>query len=135
MDAWLIINGLMHLSTQKIYPLHWFNSIKNIALDLVLGKIIIKDALINHFISSLFGFIPKYDKEFRKIYHLLYYYSSSINDYIIFKVSTLSYLLYQNLFSQIMHPKKHAVLIKLDIKDEFRNISIASHICWLLDFK
>ena len=108
---------------------------QNIASNLALGRIIEIDAPTNHFISSPLGLVPKHDGGFRKIHHLSYPHGSSVNDYIASEASTLSYSSLQNVFQQIVNAGRHAVLIKRDIKDAFRNTPIAPHIRWLLGFQ
>ena len=46
----------------------------------------------------------------------------------------MSYSSLQSIFARIITAGRHAVLIKWDIKDAFRNIPIAPHIQWLLGF-
>lgn len=107
---------------------------KNITLDLFLGRIIEIDLLISYSSSYLLGLVLKYDRGFWKIHHLFYLPNSSVNNFIASKVSTLSYSLLQNVFTQIVIAERYTVLIKQNIKDMFQNIPITPHIKWLLDF-
>lgn len=107
----------------------------NIANNLALGRIVQIPTPTEYSISSPLGLVPKYDGGFRKIHHLSYPRGSSVNDYIASEFSTLSYSSLQNLFAKIIAAGRHAVLIKRDIKDAFRNIPVAPHIHWLLGFQ
>lgn len=124
------------ISTTQFFVLIQFNIIdQNLISDLALGKIIKIDTPINYSISSPLDLVSKYNRSPRNIYYLLYPYSSSVNDYITSKASTLFYSLLQNVFAQIVNIKKNVVLITQEVKDAFCNTPIILHICWLLVFQ
>lgn len=107
----------------------------NIANDLALERIVRIDKPIEHSISSLLGLVPKHDGGFKKIHHLSYPHGSSVNNYIASEFSTLSYSSLQNVFAKIIAARRHAILVKRNIKDAFCNIPVAPYIHWLLGFQ
>ena len=57
-----------------------------------------------------------------------------MNDYIADEASSLSYTSLQRIFEKVLTAGRHAVLIKRDVKNAFRNIPVAPHMQWLLGF-
>ena len=107
---------------------------EKLAQDLAIGRIVQITNPSLPFISSPLGPVPKHDGGFRKIHHLSYPRGHSVNDYIANEASPLSYTSLQRIFSRVLATGRHAVLIKRDVRDAFRNIPVAPHMQWLLGF-
>lgn len=86
------------------------------------------------FISSPLGLVPKHDGGYRRIHHLSHPRGASVNDFIDKKSAYLRYTTFQDVLAQVRHAGRHAVIMKKDIKDAFRNIPVAPHQQWLLGF-
>ena len=86
------------------------------------------------FISSPLGLVPKHDGGYRRIHHLSHPRGTSVNDFIDDESAHLQYTSFQNVLTEVLYAGRHAVILKKDIKDAFRNIPVAPHQQWLLGF-
>ena len=102
--------------------------------DLLVGRVI-PAAQINPFISSPLGLVPKPNGGLRRIHHLSFLRGSSVNDFIPKEAANLKYATLENILTRIRRAGRGATIIKKDIKDAFRNISVAPHQQWLLGFQ
>ncbi len=71
---------------------------------------------------------------FRKIHYFSFPPDSSVNDCIPKKTVHLHYMILDNMIQKVMAARRHFVIIKCNIKDNFCNIPLALHIQWLLGF-
>ena len=107
---------------------------KKLEQDLAARRVI-PIAATTPLISSPLGLALKADGDLRRIHHLSYLQGHSVNDYIPREAVHLKYATLANVLSRICRAGRGAVIIKKDIKDAFRNISVAPHQRWLLCFQ
>ncbi len=87
------------------------------------------------FIFSLLGLVPKHDRGWRRIHHLLHPHGESVNDYIPDGVGEMRYPRFQKVLPLVINVGRHCVIMKRDVKDAFRNVPVALQHRWLLGFK
>lgn len=77
------------------------------------------------FILSPLGLVSKHDGGFRRIHHLSHPRGHSVNDHIPDKAGELRYRRFQRVLEFILKAGRHCIIIKRDIKDAFRNVTVA----------
>jgi hypothetical protein len=97
-------------------------------------KQVIEVSFFSSFISSSLSLISKFDDEWRHIHHLCHSKVRSVNDNISSIAAELNYKKFQNIIQLILNVERETIHLKRDIKNAFRNISIAFHNQWLLSF-
>lgn len=70
----------------------------------------------------------------RCIHHLSHPWGTSVNDFISKEASHLRYVSISKIIQLILQAGHHCMIIKENINDAFRNIPVAPHVQWLLDF-
>ena len=85
------------------------------------------------FICSPLGLIPKPGRWCR-IYHLSHPCNHSVNYYISEKSAELKYTKFEKVLDMVSKRGQSLFILKQDVKDAFRNITLALHICWLFGF-
>lgn len=87
------------------------------------------------YIASLLGLVPKPNGNLRRIHHSLYPQNLSVNNFIPKAATNLKYTTLENIFTEIWRAGQGALIIKKDIENAFRNISVALQHQWLLGFQ
>ena len=87
------------------------------------------------FICSPLGLVPKANGGWRRIHHLSYPESSSVNDHIPEDWGSLEYTSFDEAIRLIEQRGPGCILIKRDFADAFRHIPVAKSDWWLLGFK
>ena len=87
------------------------------------------------YICSPLGLVRKHDGGWRKIHHLSYPGSRSVNANIPDDYSPISYSTVQDILDMVRQAGKGSLLVKRDISDAFRNIPVAPTSQWLLGFQ
>jgi hypothetical protein len=87
------------------------------------------------YICSPLGLVPKHDGGWRKIHHLSYPRTRSVNTNIPDDYSLILYLTVQDVLDIVRKARKGCFLVKRDISDAFRNILVAATSQWLLGFR
>ena len=86
------------------------------------------------FISSPLGLVPKYDGGWKKIHHLFYPISRSVNDHITDGVGEIRYTWFQDVLQIVIRAGRNYIILKQDVKDAFKNVPVTPHQQWLLGF-
>ena len=94
-----------------------------------------KIIFIHFFISSPLGLMPKSNEKWQRIHHLSHPKGSSVNDEISLKIKKLKYVKFQKILNFILIVEFDCLIMKKNIKNVFRNISMISHNQWLLRFE
>ena len=110
-----------------------FTIISKLEEDLQAGRVLPAND-IHPFISSPLSLIEKHDGGFRRIHYLSYPLRDSVNDGIPEEYSNIKYTTFDEIITMIKEAGRHSIIIKRDIKDAFRNISMALNNRWLLGF-
>ena len=79
------------------------------------------------FISSPLGLVPKHDGGWRKIHHLSHPVGCSVNDHIPDGAGEMRYTRFQDVLQMVIRAGRNCIILKRDVKDAFRNISVAPH--------
>ncbi len=58
-----------------------------------------------------------------------------MNDYIPDGIGKMRYIRFQEVLQLVINADRHFVIIKIDVKDVFRNVPVAPEHCWLLSFR
>ena len=101
--------------------------------DLQLGRVIRVEPTFPY-ISSPLGLVPKHDGGLRRIHHLSYPRTRSVNCFIPEASSTLQYASFQDILDMVIQAGQGCTLVKKDIRDAFRNIPISPAAYWLMGF-
>ena len=86
-------------------------------------------------ISSPLGFVPNPDGTWRKIHHLSFPESLSVNDYISADTAYIYYVSFLNVLEMVQKAGKGCFILWRHMKDAFRMIPVAPHQRWLLAFE
>jgi hypothetical protein len=106
------------------------NHLKN---DLSLNWVFSIHELITFFISSSLDLISKQNEKFRRIHYLSHSSERSVNDKISY-TEDLKYCTFQKILDMIIKEERHCIIIKRDILNVFRNVSLNSQIQWQFEF-
>lgn len=77
------------------------------------------------FISSPLGLVPKHNGDWRKIHHLFHPFGCSVNDHIPDGVGEMRYTRFQDVLQMVIRAGRNCIILKRDVKDVFRNVSVA----------
>lgn len=106
---------------------------RQIAKDLALRRV--AATVPQHpYISSPLGLVPKGDGGFRRIHHLSHPPGESVNDYIPRRYGALRYVSRSELLGLVKKSGRNSLLIKRDLAEAFRHITIALQHRWLMGF-
>ena len=86
------------------------------------------------FVCSPLGLVSKHDDDWRRIHDLFFSYGCSVNDDISQAWGALEYTIFDEAVKALLQQGRGARLIKRDLKNAFRHISITSSDQWLLNF-
>jgi hypothetical protein len=107
---------------------------KGLDKDILLRRVTIATPVLPY-ICSLLGLVPKHDGGWRKIHHLSYPRTRSVNTNIPDDYSLILYSTVQDVLDIVRKARKGCFLVKRDISDAFRNIPVAATLQWLLGFR
>lgn len=107
---------------------------KKLTKDLASGRMIKVINLSPPFIFSPLGLMPKYNRGWKKIYHLLHLVRRLVNDNIPDGVGEMRYTQFQDALYMVTKAGRSCVIIKRNMKHAFRNMLVALHHQWLLGF-
>ncbi len=85
-------------------------------------------------ICSPLGLVSKHDRGWRRIHHLSHPRGESVNDYIPDGAGEMRYTRFQEVLQLVTNADWHFIILKKDVKDEFRNVPVAPQYQWLLGF-
>ena len=102
--------------------------------DILLGRVTTATPALPYICSPL-GLVPKHNEGWRKIHHLSYPGTRSVNSNIPDDYSSISYSTVQDILDMVRQAGKGSFLVKRDISDAFRNIPVAATSQWLLGFR
>lgn len=92
------------------------------------------DTILEWFISSPLGLVPKSNGKWRRIHHLSYPLGKSVNCHIKEKYGALEYTSFDEAVALVIRIGRGAILIKKDLADAFRHIPVAESDWLLLGF-
>jgi hypothetical protein len=101
--------------------------------DLELGRVV-KAEPVAPYICSPLGLVPKHNGSFRRIHHLSFPAGRSVNDHIASEFSALTYVVLEDIWTDIVLCGRYSVIVKKDVADAFRIIPIAQAMHWLFGF-
>ena len=94
--------------------------------DLAKNRIVkVSVAHSDSFMSSPLGLVPKHDGSLCRIHDLSYPRRSSVNAHIDPSYGALKYASIEHIIGDIVKAGRHCTILKMDIKDAFRNIPVA----------
>jgi hypothetical protein len=91
--------------------------------------------VLEFFISFSLELVFKSNDDWRRIHHLSHLKKSSINDHISRKWKTLKYAIIDETIENILRVELDCIMIKRDLIETFRHISVATFDYWLLSFR
>lgn len=100
---------------------------KKLAEDLRIERVEEVAKPISPFSSSLPGLMPKHDRGWREIHHLSYPVSRLVNNHIPNSEGKMRYTRFQDLLQMVLRAGRNYVILKRDMKDVFKNVSVAPH--------
>ena len=92
-------------------------------------------SLSAHYICSLLNLILKHDDEWRRIHDLSYLKDNSINESIIENAEVLKYVTFDEIIAILIFQERDVVMLKEDLANAFKHISVTLWNRWLLDFE
>jgi hypothetical protein len=99
------------------------------------NKISQVNEILEFFISFSLKLVSKSNDDWRKIHHLSHFKKSSINDYISREWEVLKYVIIDETIENILRVELNCIIIKRDLVETFRHISIVTFDHWLLSFQ
>ena len=100
---------------------------KKLAEDLRCRRVKEVTIPIMPFISSPLDLVSKHDGGWRKIHHLSHPVGRSINNHIPDGAGEMRYTRFQDVLQMVIWAGRNCIILKRDVKDAFRNISVAPH--------
>ena len=88
----------------------------------------------HRFIFSSLRLVLKKNDRWRRIHHLSYSKERSVNCFILENWESIEYFIFDQAIIALCDVDQNAVLIKRDLIDVFRHVSIATSDHWLLEF-
>lgn len=88
----------------------------------------------DHFISSPLGLAPKSNGKWRRIHHLSYPRDRSVNCHIPKEWGALEYTTFDEAKQEVIRAGPGSIMVKRDLKDAFRHITVSPPDWWLLGF-
>ena len=92
-------------------------------------------SFLEYHICSLLSLILKHDDEWRRIHDLSYFRNNSINEVIIENVEVLKYVTFDEIIAIFIFQERDAVMLKKNLANAFKHISVILLNRWLLDFQ
>ena len=108
---------------------------KNIENQQTYDHIFRLKSISKHIIISFFKLTPKFNNKWRKIHHLFYSFKKSINDNISKAFKTIKYTTVNKTIKKISDLKSKTMLIKKNLANAFRHVSVTKTNWWLLGFE
>jgi hypothetical protein len=91
--------------------------------------------VLEFFISFSLELVSKSNDDWRRIHHLSHLKKSSINDHISREWETLKYFIIDETIENILRVELDCIMIKKDLIETFRHISVTTFDHWLLSFR
>jgi hypothetical protein len=91
--------------------------------------------ILEFFISFSFELVSKLNNDWRRIHHLSHLKRSSINDYISREWKALKYAIIDETIKNILRVELDCIMIKRNLIETIRHISVATFDHWLLSFR
>ena len=88
-----------------------------------------------HYICFPLSLIFKHDGGWRRIHDLSYFKGNSVNENIIEGAEALKYVTFDEIIAVLIFQERDAVMLKEDLANAFRHISVTLWDRWLLDFE
>ena len=94
----------------------------------------VRDVFSSHYVCSSLSLISKHDDDWKRIHDLSYFNDDSINENIILNAETLKYVAIDEIIAILIFQERNAVMLKKNLANAFRHISVIILNRWLLDF-
>ena len=97
------------------------------------GRVLKLDTLFTRFIYSPFGLISQFNGGWKRIHHLSYSRGPSVNCYIHKELGSPEYTTFDEAIKAVLKAEKRYILMKNNLANSFRHISVATCDWWLFD--